>query len=686
MKSLLRREEGANQVWPKHQDTPERIKVAARGLFYRQGFERTTIREIAAARNRTPGASYNHCAGKQQILYAIIREAHDGLDQDLCAALDTAGDDPAALGEQTRELDRVMTRLGFPRAVVAVTDAAGQAEVWNLRSAALNIMTSMKGDSKPVSVIEDCAVPLEHLAEYTDRLNGIFARYGTVGTFYAHASVGCLHVRPVLNVKSDDDVKKMRQIAEEAFAMVREFGGSHSGEHGDGIIRSEFHAEMFGPRIVQAFEDIKDAFDPAGLLNPGKIVRAPKMDDRRLFRYGPGYAALPLETALDWSEWGGFTAAVEMCNNNGACRKADGVMCPSYMVTREEEHVVRGRANTLRLAMTGQLGSAGLTSQEVHDAMDLCVGCKGCRRESPTGVDMANMQVEFLAHYRKWHGFRIKDRLVATLPRLAPFASALAPLMNLHRRVPGVAKLTERLAGFDARRALPVWRRDRFADDREPRGRRTAAAGEVVLFVDTFNRYFEVDVARAALRVLDAAGYTVHFAAAPGNERPLCCGRTYLSAGLVDEARREARRTIAALQPYVDRGVPIIGLEPSCLLTLRDEFLSLLPGAESTALAASSFLFEEFVMREIAAERWSLALQPLPAKAAYVHGHCHQKAFGAMPAVAATLKLVPELDVQIIESSCCGMAGTFGYEREHYDISVAMAEHALLPAVRGAPQ
>jgi len=605
---------------------------------------------------------------------------------DAVLLVEFAGDDPAALAERVRELDRLMTRLGFPQSVAATTETAGQAEVWNLRTAALNIMTSMKGDSKPVSIIEDCAVPLEHLAEYTDRLNKIFAAHGTVGTFYAHASVGCLHVRPVLDIKTEADVVKMRAIAEEAFAMVREFGGSHSGEHGDGIVRSEFHAEMFGARIVRAFEDVKDAFDPAGVLNPGKIVRAPKMDDRTLFRYGPDYAAVPLETVLDWSEWGGFTAAIEMCNNNGACRKAEpGVMCPSYMVTHEEEHVVRGRANTLRLAMTGQLGKEALTSQDVYDAMDLCVGCKGCRRECPTGVDMAKMKIEFLAHYRKRHGLRLKDRIVANLPRLAPLASTLAPLANMRNRIPGLAKLMERFGGIDARRPLPTWRRDRFADDREARNRAMAPVGEVVLFVDTFNRYFEVDVARAALRVLGAAGYSVHFATPRANERPLCCGRTYLSAGLVEDARREARRTIAALQPYVDRGVPVVGLEPSCLLTLRDEFVSLLPGPESTALAASALLFEEFIAREVAAGRWSLALDALPEKTAYVHGHCHQKAFGAMPAVATTLKLVPDLDVKVIESSCCGMAGTFGYEREHYDISIAMAEHALLPAVREVP-
>jgi Fe-S oxidoreductase len=493
-------------------------------------------------------------------------------------------------------------------------------------------------------------------------------------------------VRPVLNVKSDDDVQKLRAIAEEAFALVREYGGSHSGEHGDGIVRSEFHTEMFGERIVRAFEDVKDAFDPRGVLNPGKIVRAPKMDDRTLFRYGPAYAPLPIATQLDWSEWGGLASAVEMCNNNGACRAEAGVMCPSYLATRDEGDVVRGRANALRLAITGQLGPDAFTSDELYDVMDLCVGCKGCRRECPTGVDMAKMKVEFLAHYRARHGMRLKDRLVAALPQLAPLASAFAPLANLRDRVPGLAKLTERLSGIDARRRLPTWRRDRFADAREPRLRKAPGKlGEVVLLVDTFNRYFEVDVARAALRVLDAAGYDVVFATPPGGGRPLCCGRTYLAAGSVPDARREAQRTLEALRPYVERGVPIVGLEPSCLLTLRDEFISLVPGEAATALAASAFLFEEFIAREHDAGRWNLALKPIAEPTAYLHGHCHQKAFGAMPAVARVLALVPGLAVKQIASSCCGMAGTFGYEREHYEVSLAMAERSLLPAVREAP-
>jgi FAD/FMN-containing dehydrogenase/Fe-S oxidoreductase len=594
------------------------------------------------------------------------------------------GDDPAPLAERLDLLDDTMASLGFPNAVVKLTDGAHQAEVWHVRSQGLNIMTSMRGDAKPVSIIEDCAVPLRHLADYTERLNGIFARYGTVGTFYAHAAVGCLHVRPVLNVKRDEDVGKLRAIAEEAFALVREYGGAHSGEHGDGIVRSEFHEEMLGTRLVAAFREIKSAFDPAGTLNPGKIVDAPRMDDRTNFRYGPGYAPLPLETQLDWSEWGGFTAAVEMCNNNGACRKdAGGAMCPSYRVTGDEHDVTRGRANALRLALTGQLGADALISEGVDDALDLCVSCKACRRECPTGVDMAKMKIEVLAARRAAHGVSVRDRIVAALPHLAHRAGPLRRLANLRDAIPGLARLTERASGFTARRTLPHWDARPFRPRRSVAKRATAPHGQVVLFVDTFNRYFEADVARAAERVLIASGYAPVFAAAADSARPLCCGRTFLTKGAVDAARAEAQRTLAALTPYAERGVPIVGLEPSCLLTLRDEFRSLVPGATTELVAAHALLFEEFVARELDAGRWAPPLRTVEQQA-LVHGHCHQKAFGAMPAVMRALGAIPGLDARMVDSSCCGMAGMFGYEREHYDVSMRMAERDLLPAVRAA--
>jgi FAD/FMN-containing dehydrogenase/Fe-S oxidoreductase len=585
-----------------------------------------------------------------------------------------------------RQLTELMGDLGLPGGVIEVTDPALQKEFWEVRKAGLNIMMSMKGDGKPVSFIEDCAVPLEHLAAYTDRLTQVFHKHGIKGTWYAHASVGCLHVRPILDMRRDG-AQKMRAIAEEAAALVREYKGSYSGEHGDGLVRSEWIAPFFGPRLTAAFEEIKDLFDPKGLLNPGKIVRPSKQDDRSLFRFKPGYLARPPSPALDWSEWEageggglpssrgeGFAKAVEMCNNNGHCRKFDaGTMCPSYRVTRDEQHLTRGRANTLRLALSGQLGAEGLTSPAVREAMALCVSCKGCKRECPTGVDMAKMKIEFLHHWHRHHGLTLKERLIAYLPRYAPRLRRAAPLINVLQRV------GKHFLGIAAKRTLPTWRNEPLPEPASRIGSR-----EVVLFIDTFTRHFEPENARAALRVLEAAGYRVYLADAGPGERPLCCGRTFLAGGLVEEARSEARRMLDALLPHVKRGLTIVGLEPSCLFSLRDEFLSLLPRNAAAQLSQQALLFEEFLLRERTEGRMRLALKPLPQRSALLHGHCHQKAFDVMLAVRKVLEWIPELNVKLVESSCCGMAGAFGYDAKHYEVSMRMAEASLLPAVREA--
>jgi FAD/FMN-containing dehydrogenase/Fe-S oxidoreductase len=587
------------------------------------------------------------------------------------------------------DLGFIWNRPGAHRGgVVDVLDPELQAAIAEVRTAGLNIMMSMKEEGKPVSFVEDCAVPLEHLADYTQRLTEVFERHGTRGTWYAHASVGCLHVRPVLNLRLEKDVKAMREIAETAFAFVREYKGSHSGEHGDGIVRSEFHQPMFGARLVHAFEEVKDRFDPDGTFNPGKIVRAPKFDDRSYLRYAPGYHGEAIATQLDWSAYpgsgGGFQGAVEMCNNNGACRAlAGGVMCPSFRVTGEEKDVTRGRANTLRLAVTGQLGLAALSSAAMADTLRLCVSCKACRRECPTGVDMARMKIEVLAAQAAAHGLSLRDRLVAYLPRYAPYAASLSWLLNLRDVLPGAAKLSEAMIGLSARRSLPRWRLDWFRDSSA-----SYKAGhdgrEVVLFADTFNRYFERENIDAALRVLRSAGYRVHVAAPAQGSRPLCCGRTFLAVGKVDEARREAERVIAAVTPFVDRGVAVVGLEPSCVLGFRDEIPGMIKSPAARRLAQRFVLFEEFLASETQAGRLDLTLAPLAARA-LVHGHCHQKSFAAMGAVETALRLIPDLVIETIESSCCGMAGSFGFGAETIDASLAMGELTLLPAVRTAP-
>ena len=592
--------------------------------------------------------------------------------------------DPAALllvefaePDQAENLRRLaglhdlMADLGHPGAVVEATDPAFQARIWGVRTQGLNIMMSMREAGKPVSFVEDCAVPLEHLADFTDRLTAAFRRHGTDGTWYAHASVGLLHVRPVLNLKQDLGLRQLRAIAEEAFDIVADYKGSHSGEHGDGIVRSEFHERMFGPRMVRAFEAVKDRFDPAGLLNPGKITRAPRFDDRSLMRFPEGYAFDATRPAFDWSGWpGGLHGAVEMCNNNGACRKlAGGAMCPSYRATRAEQHVTRGRANTLRLALTGQLGADALASDEMAETMKLCVGCKACKRECPMSVDMAKMKIEVAAARAARHGVGLRDRLIAHLPRYAPWAALARPLMNLRDIVPGAAWASDRLLGFAASRPLPVWRRP-WREPADP-----ARDPQVIFWPDTFSRYFDPDLCRAAMRVLGATGLTVGHATTR-DPQPLCCGRTYLSAGMIDDARAEMMRTLAALRPALDAGLPVVGLEPSCVLTLRDEAPRLIDGWTEED-GRRIMLIEEFL-----ADR-DLPLAPLPRRA-LLHGHCHQKAEAVMAPVEQALRRIPGLEVEVIDSSCCGMAGAFGYQSETAETSRAMGELSLLPAIRAA--
>ncbi|MBA4327585.1 MAG: FAD-binding oxidoreductase [Polaromonas sp.] len=627
-----------------------------------------------------------------------------------------SGASKAALLPHLKRLGELMGDLLLPDSVVEMTDDAPQKNLWEVRKAGLNIMMSLKGDGKPVSFIEDCAVPLKHLAEYTDALTEVFRKYGSKGTWYAHASVGTLHVRPILDMRREG-APKMRAIAEEASELVRKFKGAYSGEHGDGLCRGEWIQWQFGPQINEAFAKIKQFMDPAGLLSPGRMVNPPKMDDTRLMRFPPGYKVIPIKTALDWRAWDvqndpateqtsapgsggdpaqGFAKAVEMCNNNGHCRKFDaGTMCPSYRVTRDEQHLTRGRANTLRLALTGQL--AGMSAQEaftsepVREALDLCVGCKGCKRDCPTGVDMAKMKVEFLHHYKAKHGYTLKDKLVAHLPAYAHWASRLAPLMNLRDKIPGLAALSEKFTGFSARRSLPQWQRRTFFNTRHAAASREevlAASKPVVLFVDTFNGYFESDNASSALKVLQAGGYTVHVATKTiADGKSLCCGRTYLSSGMVDQARVKAAELVDALLPFAERGIAIVGLEPSCLLTMRDEMLVMGLGEAAQTISGQALLFEEFLAREAAAGRLDGLKQKLQpaAKPILLHGHCHQKAFGAVSPILEVLKLIPGAQPELIESSCCGMAGSFGYEASHYEVSMQMAELSLLPAVRKQP-
>ncbi len=626
--------------------------------------------------------------------------------------MEFSGDDKTALLRQLDALVELMADLGLPGSVVRMEADAPQKALWDVRKAGLNIMMSLKGDGKPVSFIEDCAVPLPNLAEYTEALTEVFRKHGSRGTWYAHASVGTLHVRPILDMRQSGvhgGAAKMRAIAEEASALVRKFKGAYSGEHGDGLCRGEWIEWQFGSQINAAFRAIKDHLDPGNLLNPGKIIDPPKMDDASLFRFPPSYKTIPLKPVFDWSAWnvqndpvteattapgtggdntGGLAKAVEMCNNNGHCRKFDaGTMCPSYRVTRDEQHLTRGRANTLRLALSGQLGPDAFTGDAVADTMDLCVGCKGCKRDCPTGVDMAKMKLEWTAHHRARHGHTLQDKLLARLPDLVHTASRLPWLFNLRDKLPGAAALTERWLGLSAKRSLPAFRSDTFwaaapGLQLATRDEALAAPKSVVLFVDTFNGSFETENATDAVRVLQAGGYAVHVARKAGGH--LCCGRPLLAAGMPDAAKAKARELLDALLPFAKAGIAIVGLEPSCLLTMRDEMLVMGLGDDAQLLAGRALLLEEFLAAEALAGRFAPAFKPA-AQPMLVHGHCHQKAFGAMPPVLDVLKLIPGAQPTLIESSCCGMAGNFGYEAKHHAVSMQMAELSLLPAVRAAP-
>jgi len=586
-----------------------------------------------------------------------------------------AGETDAEVRAKVETLDARRQRERFGYAAHVAHDVAEQASIWKLRKAGLGLLLGMKGDKKPIAFVEDTAVAPQHLAEFVSRFREIFAKHDTVGAYYGHCSVGCLHIRPVIDLKTPRGLEQVRAIADEITDLVVRFNGTISSEHGDGRARSPYLERMYGPRIMQAFRELKRAFDPDNRMNPGNIVAPASVTDH--LRYGTQYTTWEPKTLLDFSEQGGFAASIEMCNGVGACRKTlEGTMCPSYMATKDEEHSTRGRANALRAVLSGRLPAKEFTGQRLYEVMDLCLECKGCKAECPSNVDMAKLKYEFLHHYYRANGLPLRNRLFGRISRMNAVGSRVPALVNWLSNLAPSRWALERIAGIDRRRPLPSLAAQTFTDWFGHRTPPTAAPrGEVVLFNDTFTTYNVPEIARAAVGVLEAAGYRVVLV------DKKCCGRPLISKGMLAEARDHAAWNVERLAPYARRGVPIVGLEPSCLLTLRDETVDLVRTDDARAVAKESFLFEEFLVRE---RGRGLALSfGAKGRKALLHGHCHQKALvGPAPTVAA-LRWAG-FEVEEIDSGCCGMAGSFGFEREHYDISIALGNRRLAPAVKAA--
>ena len=591
------------------------------------------------------------------------------------------GDSRDELIARMEAVERDLTGAGINCRFRHVLDLTTQARIWSFREAALGLSTAMKSDGKAISFVEDTAVAPDKLRDYIERFIKIVVRHKTTAGVYAHASVGCLHVRPVVNLKTESGVRRFESIANEVADLVLEFGGALSGEHGDGLVRGAFNEKMFGSELYQAFRAVKRTFDPDNIFNPGRIVDTPPITSH--LRYGAGYQTPAPATMFDYSEFDGFGRAVEMCSGVGLCRKnREGTMCPSYMVTREEAHSTRGRANTLRLAMNGMLGDSKLSDRGVHDVLDLCLECRACKSECPVGVDMARYKSEFLAGYWDRHGVSLSAHAFGHAHAASKAGSQFAPLSNTIVNSKPMRWLMEKTIGVDRRRTLPKWTRTtlrkRIAAPRDLASRQSLDAAGPLLFVDTFTEYETPQIGAAALDVMQASG--LQPAVAPN----VCCGRPLISQGLLSEARRQAAANVHALYDLAARGRAIVFMEPSCLSAVKDDAPSLLRGElqyRAKVVARECVLFEEYLERECAGGRATLNLKTGPANI-HLHPHCHQRSMGLAAPAKALLSRVPGATVIDLEAGCCGMAGSFGYTRDHYEVSRAIGERKLLPVAR----
>ncbi len=590
-------------------------------------------------------------------------------------AVEYYGDSEGELRGKLDELETLLDSLELAHTFSRAISEADQADVWNVRRAGLGLLMGVKGDSKPIAFVEDAAVPPERLPDYIAEFGDLMQSLDTRAGYYAHASVGLLHIRPMVDLKDAAEIAKMRFIAESVRDLVMKYGGAISGEHGDGLVRSCWNEAFFGPVLYNAFREVKRAFDPTGMMNPGKIVDAPMMTENS--RYGADYRADEIETHFDFSADGGFHRAVEMCNGVGACRKKlAGTMCPSYMATLEEEHSTRGRANALRAAISGRW-EGGLTDHRIADVLALCLECKACKAECPSNVDMAKIKYEFKAHYYAKHGRPLRARLFGNVELMGKLGCAVAPLANGL----GNARLSKwmmKRVGIAPARSLPPFARQTFphwfANRRAPKGNE-----RVVLFADTYTTYHYPDIGKAATALFESAGYEVILAV------KRCCGRPMLSSGYMDRVKENARFNIENLYRYTEQGYPIVGLEPSCVSMLADEYVDLIGDPRARAVADNVYTFEAFVQKFSDRGAFAAPFTDLK-KDILLHGHCHQKALWGMGASEAALGLPEGFRVTPIQSGCCGMAGSFGYEAEHYDTSLKVGEPRLLEVIRNADE
>ena len=580
------------------------------------------------------------------------------------------GDDERQIGEQAKSLagsaeSMVPGAIAFP-----VLGREEQKKIWDVRKAGLGILMSNRGKQKPVPCIEDVSVPTENLAQYTRDVISLLDEFGLKAAFYGHASAGCLHIRPLLDLREQKGVSDMAALSQRTLDLVLRHSGVMSGEHGDGLQRSYLNEKLFGKKLYSIMEELKEIFDPRGILNPGKVVRGADSSSNLRARK----SEKSLNTFLDWSREGGLAAAAAMCNGQGVCRRTtEGIMCPSYRATLDEGDTTRARANLLRELLLGNMGKEMVYEKGFYDVFDLCVGCKACRSECPSGVDVGKMKTEFLALYKDKTGFTTRDRLFGRVHEISSVRSTLPRFLNRVFESPFSRGLLS-LAGISRRRSLPKMAEDTFSGWFRRRNKGAGNGNQVVYFHDTWSEFFYPEIGKAVTGVLESLGFCVLL-----ERQRKCCGRPMLSTGMVEEARKNAIYNVNVLSGYAQRGIPVVFSEPSCLSAFRDEYTDLLPGNESlSALLPNLHSICEFVC----AQGDSL-LGPREQRRGgiLVHGHCHERSMGDF---GKTLSLLKDLgyDAMPSDAGCCGMAGSFGYEKEHYEISKAMGECGLFPKIR----